>query len=224
MSNPTVRRMCPCPLQPSRPILNVWSLWWGVGIFVWMNSVCTNSGGTALGVGRPRVSMNLISSLPHTSTGAMLVIGGEDIQVVGNGDVVEDVGGQVSLWTMDGDWDVSPWANVCGWTRIIVCHGAHVITSVQTHLICCLTYLFHGVVMHGCVMPTRCVMLTRLMASMPLTSTCLPTTPYSRFTYVACSACIIQGQPTNLFNNFQGINIASVNLDFVIIFNCDSTC
>ena len=52
-----------------------------------------------------------------------------------------------------------------GWTRIIVCHAVHVITSVQTHLICCLTYFLHGVVMHGCVAPTRCghkcVTLTR---------------------------------------------------------------
>ena len=31
----------------------------GVGICVWMNSVCTPSGGTALRVGRPRVGMNL---------------------------------------------------------------------------------------------------------------------------------------------------------------------
>ena len=54
-----------------------------------------------------------------------------------------------------------PTRKCIGWTCIIVCHGAYVITSVQTHLICCLTYLFHGVVMHGCVMPTRCVTLTR---------------------------------------------------------------
>ena len=118
-----------------------------------------------------------------------------------------------------------------GWTHIIMCHGAHVITSVQTHLICCLTCLLYVVVMHGCVMPTRCVtlakcgtltkcgtptrcmMLTRLTASMPLTSTYLPTTPYSRFTYVARSACIIQGQSTDLFNIFQGINTVGVDLE-----------
>ena len=64
-----------------------------VGIFVWMKSVCTNSGGIAPGVG-----MNLISSL-----GAMPVVGGGDVRVVGNRDVVEDVGGLVSLRTMDGD-------------------------------------------------------------------------------------------------------------------------
>ena len=135
------------------------------------------------------------------------------------------------------------------WTRIIVCHvwqwtsriAAHVITNVQTHLICCLTCFLHGVVMHGCValtrcghgcvMPTRCGMLTRcgtstrcghgcvmltrcgiltrLTASMPLTSTCLPTTPYSQFT---CVAYIVQGQPTNLFNRLQGINTIGVDL------------
>ena len=50
-----------------------------------------------------------------------------------------------------------------GWTRIIVCHEAHVITNVQTHLICCLTCFLHGVVMHGCVT------LARLMASTPST-------------------------------------------------------
>ena len=56
--------------------------------------VCINSGGTAPGVG-----MNLISSLPHTSSGAMQVVGRGDVRVVGNEDVVEDV---------DGDRDVSP--------------------------------------------------------------------------------------------------------------------
>ena len=147
-----------------------------------------------------------------------------------------------------------------GWTRIIVCHGAHVITSVQTHLICCLTCFLHGVVVHrcvvltrcghGCVMPTRCGtltrcgtptrcghgcvtltrcgtptrcghrcgtltrcgMLTRLTASMPLTSTCLPTTLYNQFTCVARITCIVQGQPTNLFNRLQGINTVGVDL------------
>ena len=70
----------------------------GVGIFIWMNTVCTNSGGTALGVG-----MNLISSLPCTSAGAVSVVGRGDVWVVGNGDVVEDVDRQVSSRTMDGD-------------------------------------------------------------------------------------------------------------------------
>ena len=85
-----------------------------------------------------------------------------------------------------------------GWTRIIVCHGAHVITSVQTHLICCLTCLLTRCG-HGCVtltrygMLTRCMTLTRLTASMPLMSTCLLTTPYSRFTCVARIECIVQG-------------------------------
>ena len=78
--------------------------------------------------------------------------------------------------------------------------------------------------MHGCVTPTRCVMptrcgrltrcmtLTRLTASMPLTSTYLLITPYSWLTGVACNACIVQGQPTDLFNSFQGINTVSVDL------------
>ena len=70
----------------------------GVGIFIWMNTVCTNSGGTALGVG-----MNLISSLPCTSAGAVSVVSRGDVWVVGNGDVVEDVDRQVSSRTMDGD-------------------------------------------------------------------------------------------------------------------------
>ena len=64
---------------------------WGGGICVEMNSVCTNSGGTAPGVGHLGVGMNLISSLPRTSAGSVLVVGGGDVQVVGNGDVVEDV-------------------------------------------------------------------------------------------------------------------------------------
>jgi len=60
--------------------------------------VFTNSGGTAPGVG-----MNLILSLPYTSTGVVRVVSKGDVRVVGNGDVVEDV---------DGDRYVSPWANV----------------------------------------------------------------------------------------------------------------
>ena len=75
----------------------------GGGISVWMNLVCTNLGGTAPRVSHPGVGMNLISSLPHTSAGAVWVVGGGDVWVVGNRDVVEDV---------DGDRDVSPWANV----------------------------------------------------------------------------------------------------------------
>ena len=47
--------------------------------------------------------MNLISSLPRTSMGAVPVVSRGDVWVVGNEDVVEDVGGQVSLRTMDGD-------------------------------------------------------------------------------------------------------------------------
>ena len=82
MSSPTIKRMRPCSLQPSRPILNVWSLWWGGGHYVEMNSVRTNSGGTAPGVG-----MNLISSLPCTSTRTVPVVSGGDVWVVGNGDV-----------------------------------------------------------------------------------------------------------------------------------------
>ena len=65
----------------------------GVGIYVWMNSVCTPSGGIAPGVGRPRVGMNLISSLPCTTVKAVPVVSGGDVRVVGNGDVVGDVGG-----------------------------------------------------------------------------------------------------------------------------------
>ena len=84
----------------------------GVGIYVGMNSICTNSGGTTPGVGRPGVGMNLISSLPCTSTGAVPIVIGGDVRVVGNGDVVGDVGGQVPSVLMDGDQDVSPWVNV----------------------------------------------------------------------------------------------------------------
>ena len=80
----------------------------GVDICVWMNSVCTNSGGTAPGVGHPGVGMNLISSLPCTSAGAVPVVSEGDIQVVGNG----DVGGQVPSVLLDGDRDVSLWVNI----------------------------------------------------------------------------------------------------------------
>ena len=84
----------------------------GVGICVWMNSVCTPSGGTAPGVGRPGVGMNLISSLPCTIAGAVPVVSGGDVRMVGNGNVLRDVGGQVPLLLMDGDRDVWAWANV----------------------------------------------------------------------------------------------------------------
>ena len=84
----------------------------GVGICVWMNSVCMPSGGTAPGVGRPGVGMNLISSLPCIIAGSVPVVNGGDIRVVGNGDVLGDVGGQVSSLLMDGDQDVWAWANV----------------------------------------------------------------------------------------------------------------
>ena len=60
----------------------------GMGICVWMNSVCTNSGGTT-----PRVGMNLISSLPCTSAGTVSVVNEGDVRVAGNEDVVEDMGG-----------------------------------------------------------------------------------------------------------------------------------
>ena len=80
----------------------------GVGIHVGMNSVCTNSGRIALGVGCPGVGMNLILSLPCTSAGAVPIVSVGDVRVVGNG----DVGGQVPSVLIDGDQDVSPWANV----------------------------------------------------------------------------------------------------------------
>ena len=65
--------------QCVKPVVGGW-----VGIYVGMNSVCTNSGGTAPGVGRPGVGMNLISSLPCTSTGAVPIVSGGDVLVVGN--------------------------------------------------------------------------------------------------------------------------------------------
>ena len=83
-----------------------------MGIYVGMNSVCTNSGGTAPGVGRLVVGMNLISSLPCTSTRAVPIVIGGVVRVVGNWDVVGDVGGHVPSVFMDGDQDVSPWVNV----------------------------------------------------------------------------------------------------------------
>ena len=56
--------------------------------------------------------MNLISSLPCTTAGAVPVVSGGDVRVVGNGDVLGDVSGQVPLLLMDGDRDVWAWAKV----------------------------------------------------------------------------------------------------------------
>ena len=81
-----------------------------------MNSVRTNSRGTGLGVGRPGVGMNLISSLPCIIAGSVPVVNGGDVRVVGNGDVLGDVGGQVPSLLMDRDRDVSLWAN--GWDEL----------------------------------------------------------------------------------------------------------
>ena len=55
--------------------------------------------------------MNLILSLPHTSARAVRIVDGGDVWVVGNGDVLGDVGGQVPSLLLDRDRDVSPWAN-----------------------------------------------------------------------------------------------------------------
>ena len=54
-------------------------------------------------MGRPGMGMNLMSSLPCTTVGAMPVVSRGDVRVVGNGDVLGDVGGQVPLLLMDGD-------------------------------------------------------------------------------------------------------------------------
>ena len=43
--------------------------------------------------GSPRGGQNFISSLPRTSVVAVRVVGGGDVRVVGNKDVVEDVDG-----------------------------------------------------------------------------------------------------------------------------------
>ena len=126
----------------------------GLGICVWMNSVCMpKSGHESL----------LISTMYNCGGSA-------------NSQWERRMGGGQWRCTRGWGWagTIAPhgWGPRCvpmgkhmGWTRIIVCHGAHVITSVQTHLICCLTYFLYGVVMHGCVAPTRCehecVMLTR---------------------------------------------------------------
>ena len=55
--------------------------------------------------------MNLISSLPCTTAGAVPIVSGGDVRVVGNRDVLGDVGGQVPSLLMDGDRDVWAWAN-----------------------------------------------------------------------------------------------------------------
>ena len=68
--------------------------------------------GDSTKVGRPGVGMNLISSLPCTTVKAVPVVSGGDVRMVGNGNVLRDVGGQVPLLLMDGDRDVWAWANV----------------------------------------------------------------------------------------------------------------
>ena len=98
MSSPTVRRMCPCPLRPSRPILNVWRLWRGGG-YLW----------------RDELGMH---ALREDNTKGGSPRSGHKSHVI-----------------------------CMGWTRIIVCHGAYVISSVQRHRVCCLTCFLHGVVM-----------------------------------------------------------------------------
>ena len=63
-----------------------------------MNSVCTNSsgrgGGGSTKGGLPRNGHE--SHLISTSVGVVPLVGGGDVRVVGKGDVVEDVGGQLS--------------------------------------------------------------------------------------------------------------------------------
>ena len=54
-------------------------------------------------MGRPGLGMNLISSLPRTIAGSVLVVNGGDVRVVANRDVLGDVGGQVPLTLMDRD-------------------------------------------------------------------------------------------------------------------------
>ena len=245
MSSPTVRRMCPCPLRPSWPILNVWRLWWG-GRYLCLDELgmyALRGDNTRGGSPRSGHESHLISTMYNCGDSA-------------NSQWGRCTSGGQRKCTRGCGWagTIAPhgWGPRCvgigkhmGWTRIIMCHGAYVISSVQTHFICCLTCFLHGVVMHGCVTPsrcghgcltltgcghrcltltryghgymtrtrcgtltrcghgcvmltrcgrpTRCMTLTRLTASMPLTSTCLPTTPYSRFTCVSHIACMVQG-------------------------------
>ncbi|KAK7845370.1 hypothetical protein CFP56_009451 [Quercus suber] len=110
--------------------------------------------------------------------------------------------------------------------KIAKCKGSHTCDKIQNAhdgwMIDSVFLAYVLEVMHGCGTPTRCGhgcgrlsrcgTLTRLTASMPLTSTCLSTTPYSQFTCVARIPCIIQGQPTNLFNRLQGLNTVGVDL------------
>ena len=44
-------------------------------------------------MGHLEMGMNLISYIPCTSVGAVLMVSGGDVRVVGKGDVVKDVGG-----------------------------------------------------------------------------------------------------------------------------------
>ena len=163
------RTIVPCPVPQSRGCVRVRvrcglrsrssmceASGGGVGICVWMNLVCTNLGGDSTRGGSPRSEHEplLISTMYNCGGSA---------------------GSQWGRRTGGGQWrctsgcgwagTIAPhgWGPICvsmgkcmGWTCIIVCHGAYVISSVQTHLICCLTCFHHGVVMHGCVASTRC--------------------------------------------------------------------
>ena len=57
---------------------------------------------------RSRHESHLISSLPCTSAEAVPIVSGGDVRVVGNG----DMGGLVPSVLMDGDRNVSLWANL----------------------------------------------------------------------------------------------------------------
>ena len=209
MSSPTVRRMCPCLLRPLRPILNLRRLWWGCGYLCLDELGMHKLRGDSTRGGSPRSGHepHLISTMYNCRGRAGSQWG-------------RRTGGGQRRCTRGCGWasTIAPhgWGPRCvsigkrmGWTRIIMCHVAYFISSVQTHLICCLTCFLHGVVMHGCVAstrcghgcvtltkcgrPPRCMTLTRLTAFMPLTSTCLSTRPYSQFTCVAHIACMVQG-------------------------------
>ena len=253
MSSPTVRRMCPCLLRPLRPILNLRRLWWGGGYLcldeLGMHKLRRDS--TRGGSPRSGHEPHLISTIYNCGGRA----GSQWGRRTGGGQWRCTRGCGWASTTAPHGWGprcVSMGKRM-GWTRIIVYHGAYVISSVQTHLICCLTCFHHGVVMHGCVAstrcghecvrptrcghgcvtptrcghecltptgcghgcvtwtrcgtptrcghecvtltrcgtPTRCMTLTRLTASMLLTSTYLPTTPYSQFTCVAHIVCMV---------------------------------
>ena len=112
MSSPTFRRMCPCALRPSWPILDVQRLWWGVGYLrldeLGMHKLRgdSNRGGSPRSGHEPHLISTMYNCRSRAGSQWGRRTGGGQRNILG------DVGGQVPSLLMDGDPNVSLWANV----------------------------------------------------------------------------------------------------------------